>query len=29
LVNGTYPGPLIEANWGDRLSGCPAEPEDA
>jgi hypothetical protein len=26
LVNGTYPGPLIEANWGDNLSLFPLDP---
>lgn len=22
VINGTYPGPLIEANWGDELGLC-------
>lgn len=28
LVNGAFPGPLIEANWGDWISGQLSAPND-
>lgn len=28
LVNGAFPGPLIEANWGDWISGQLGAPND-